>query len=206
MKSYKKLLLTLLVALCGIGISNAQFRFGVKAGLNINKLHLSDVKQNLDDDNRCGYTLGAMAEFQVPIIGIGVDASLMYTRMNSKVEETVNNEVYTVSNNKNFFEIPVNLKYKIGLPIVGSIVTPYITTGPSFAFKLDKNKDVHVQTKGCQVVWNVGVGVELIKHLQIQGQYGFGVNNIAKHVVDADKVGNVKIRNNYWTVTAAWLF
>ena len=33
-------------------------------------------------------------------------------------------------------EIPVNLKYKFGLPVVGSLVSPYIVTGPSFAFKV----------------------------------------------------------------------
>lgn len=206
MKSYKKVILTLLVALCGMGVANAQLRFGVKAGLNINKLHLSNVEENLSDDNKCGFTAGVMTEFQVPIIGIGIDGSLMYTRMNSNVEE----EGDVLTKNKNFFEIPINLKYKIGLPIVGSIITPYIATGPSFAFKLDKNKKSadpdyeYLETKGCQVVWNVGLGVELVKHLQIQGQYGFGINNIAKKV-DSD-YGNLKLRNNYWTVTAAWLF
>lgn len=204
MKNFKKIILTLLVVLCGAGVADAQLRFGVKAGLNINKLHLSNFQDNVTDDNRCGYTVGVMTEFQVPIIGIGIDGSLMYTRMNSRMEEKESGFTETVSNNKNFLEIPVNLKYKIGLPVVGNIVTPYITTGPAFAFKLDKNKDVEYQTKGCQVVWNVGLGVELVKHLQIQGQYGFGINNIAKHV--NANTGNQKIRNNYWTVTAAWLF
>ena len=52
--------------------------------------------------------------------------------------------------------------------------------------------------------WNVGVGVELIKHLQVSGGYTFGINNIAKEF--ASNIGKVKLRNNYWTVTAAWLF
>lgn len=40
MKSYKKILLVFLVAIFGIGMAQAQFRFGVKAGLNLNSLHL----------------------------------------------------------------------------------------------------------------------------------------------------------------------
>lgn len=204
MKSYKKIILTLIVALCGMGVANAQFRFGVKAGLNMNSLHLNNLEDNFNKDNHCGYTLGVMTEFQVPIIGLAFDLSAMYTRMNSDLDAKVPNEE-NVSYNKNFLEIPLNLKYKIGLPLVGSIITPYVFTGPSFAIKLDKNSLDAIKTKTCQVAWNVGLGVELVKHLQISGSYGFGMNNVAKFtgLVNTE---TVKVKNNYWTVTAAWLF
>ncbi len=204
MKSYKKIILTLIVALCGMGVANAQFRFGVKAGLNMNSLHLNSLEDNFNKDNHCGYTLGVMTEFQVPIIGLAFDLSAMYTRMNSDLDAKAPEEE-NVSYNKNFLEIPLNLKYKIGLPIVGSIITPYVFTGPSFAIKLDKNSIDAIKTKTCQVAWNVGLGVELIKHLQISGSYGFGMNNVAKFtgLVNTE---TVKVKNNYWTVTAAWLF
>lgn len=204
MKTYNKILIALIVAICGMGVANAQFRFGVKAGLNLNSLSLnSDWKKSFEKDNNCGYTVGVMTEFTVPVVGIAADLSLMYTRMNSNLEDAEDHEKERFS--KNFLEIPLNLKYKIGLPLVGNIITPYVLTGPSFAIKLDKNSIDYVKTKTCQVAWNVGVGVELIKHLQITGSYGFGINNIVKltGVVDTEKV---KIKNNYWTVTAAWLF
>lgn len=205
MKSYKKIILTLIVALCGMGVANAQFRFGVKAGLNMNSLHLNNLEDNFNKDNHCGYTLGVMTEFQVPIIGLAFDLSAMYTRMNSDLDAKVPNEE-NVSYNKNFLEIPLNLKYKIGLPLVGSIITPYVFTGPSFAIKLDKNSLDAIKTKTCQVAWNVGLGVELVKHLQISGSYGFGMNNIAKMTGVVNTTNDVKVKNNYWTVTAAWLF
>ena len=185
MKSYKKIILTLIVALCGMGVANAQFRFGVKAGLNMNSLHLNSLENNFNKDNHCGYTLGVMTEFQVPIIGLAFDLSAMYTRMNSDLDAKAPEEE-NVSYNKNFLEIPLNLKYKIGLPIVGSIITPYVFTGPSFAIKLDKNSIDAIKTKTCQVAWNVGLGVELIKHLQISGSYGFGMNNVAKQLLDSN--------------------
>ncbi|MBD5279378.1 MAG: porin family protein [Bacteroides sp.] len=207
MKNYKKVILTLLVAILGMGAANAQLRFGVKAGLNLNSLHLSNVKDNLKDDNKCGFTAGLMTEFQIPVIGLCFDLSAMYTHMSSEI----NNGNEEVGLAKNFLEVPINIKYKIGLPVVSRIVTPFIFTGPSFAFRLDKNKDDiahYIQTKGTQTVWNVGIGVELIRHLQIQGGYGFGMNNIAKKVADANSINAnfTKLRNNYWTVTAAWLF
>ena len=136
MKSYKKVLIVLLLAVFGMGAAQAQFRFGVKAGLNLNSLHLSNMSQNFTDDNKCGTTLGVMTEFQVPLIGLCFDLSAMYTHMGSKLEGPDGEKV---SYNKNFLEIPLNLKYKFGLPVIGSVFTPYLFTGPSFAFKLDKN-------------------------------------------------------------------
>lgn len=202
MKSYKKIIIVLLAAIFGMGAAQAQFRFGVKAGLNLDSLHLSNLGDNFTDDNSCGYTLGVMTEFQVPIIGIGFDLSAMYTRMNSDINVAPAKGEH-VAYNKNFLEIPLNLKYKIGLPLISKIITPYVLTGPAFAFKLDKNSVDALKTKTCQVAWNVGVGVELIQHLQITGSYGFGINNIADHWVNTE---SAKVKNNYWTVTAAWLF
>ena len=215
MNNYKKVILTLLVAILGIGAMNAQFRFGVKAGLNLNSLHLKDVKSNFKKDNGCGYTAGVMGELQVPVIGLGFDLSLMYTRMNSDFTPTTGTlgqgETFSESISKNFLELPLNVKYKIGLPVVSRIVTPYIYTGPTFAFRLNKNTLSDISQKKCQTAWNVGLGVELFRHLQVQGSYGFGMSNTVMGIINkATNAGiqpeEIKAKNNYWTVTAAWLF
>ncbi len=202
MKSYTKLILTLIVALCGFGVANSQLRFGVKGGLNLNSLHFNDAATTFGDENKCGYTLGVMTEFQIPLIGLCFDLSAMYTRMNAELTE----DQKEMNIGKDFLEIPLNIKYKFGLPLVGNIVKPYLLTGPAVAIKLNKSSksENSEPTKTAQAVWNVGLGLELINHLQIQGSYGFGMNNIAKQW--SDKIGTVKAKNNYWTITAAWLF
>lgn len=185
------------------------FRFGVKAGVNINKMHLSNVATNLDEKNRAGFTAGLMTEFKVPIIGLGFDASLMFTRLYSKTQvQTLDiaRSAGETTLNQSFFEIPINLKYKFEFPAVASIVAPYIFTGPSFAFRVSGN-DNWFKTKTFQPSWNVGAGVELFRHLQIGASYSFGISNIYKAVVTEEGVSdNIKLRNNYWTVTAAYLF
>ena len=41
---------------------------------------------------------------------------------------------------KDFLEIPLNIKYKFGLPLVGNIVKPYLlTVSPAVAIKLNKS-------------------------------------------------------------------
>lgn len=203
MKKAKYLILVALMAIFVSVPASAEFRFGVKAGLNINKLHLSNFGDNVSSDNRCGFTAGVMTEFTVPIIGIGADLSLMYTHMNERINDAGDKG----SINKNFLEIPLNLKYKFNIPVVASIIKPMVYTGPTLALKLDKSAIDDLKTKTAQWGWNLGIGVELIKHLQISGSYTFGINNIVKKTGLVDEViKDVKLKNNYWTVTAAWLF
>lgn len=206
MKAFKKIFVALLLVVTGIGAANAQFHFGVKAGLNLNSLNLKNVKSNFDTDNGTGWTAGVMTEFQVPIVGLCLDLSLMYTRMNADVNVFNSNGDYEGSiKNSNFLQIPLNVKYKFSLPVVGSFLSPYLFTGPDFAFKLDKSVLNNMKTKTCQVAWNVGLGLEFVKHLQIGASYGFGINNIAKNF-GVNTTDDVKLRNSYWTITAAYLF
>lgn len=203
MKSYSKILIALLIAVFGMGAAQAQFRFGVKAGVNLNNLHLNNTAKTLGDDNQCGWTAGVMTEFQVPLIGLCFDLSAMYTRMNSELT----NGQEDVNIGKDFLEIPLNIKYKFGLPVVGNIISPYLFTGPSFAFKLDKKTLNAIENKTFQTTWNIGLGVELVKHLQISGSYGIGMNNAVKFLeFEGVNPVTVKVKNNYWTITAAYLF
>ncbi len=212
MNQMKKISILLLVAVLGAFGAQAQIRFGIKAGANFNKIHFSDVESSFQPDNSCGWNAGVMTEFTVPIVGLCFDASLLYSRMNNAISFDFNKEVADaldsdMSYGKNFLEIPINIKYKFGIPVIGSIIKPFIYTGPSFAFKLDKS----IMDKTFQCAWNIGIGVELIKHLQISGSYGFGINNVAKEVLkteapDFANVEKIKAKNNYWTVSAAWLF
>lgn len=184
--------------------ANAGLRFGVKAGLNVNNLHFNS--KLFDAENRTGFTGGVMTEFMIPVVGIGFDASLMYTRMNSRdYVNTSATEVDEISAGKDFIEIPINVKYKLSLPAVESFIKPYIYTGPTFAFKLNKNTLDYWKTKTCQVAWNIGLGVELIRHLQVQASYGFGINDVVDRMGIA-QTESLKLKNNYWTITAAWLF
>ena len=204
MKNLKHLIIVAMMAVFACGQANAEFRFGIKAGLNVNKLHLSDYKANLNSDNQCGFTAGVMTEFTVPVVGIGFDLSLMYTHMNNEIKEGINEGAV----GKNFLEIPLNLKYKFNIPVINSIIRPMVYTGPTMALKLDKSTFEGISTKTVQMGWNLGLGLELFKHLQVSGGYTFGMNNVAKKIPGLNNmnIGDIKVKNNYWTVTAAYLF
>ncbi|MDE5724813.1 MAG: porin family protein, partial [Duncaniella sp.] len=168
MKSIK-LLLAVVAIMFGTAAAQAggPIKFGPKVGLTVNKLHFNqDV---LNSDNQTGWTAGAMLEATVPIIGIGADLSVMYVRRNA--EFMVANNIK--DDNRDYIEIPLNLKYKFNLPVVSKFLVPYIGVGPSVSF-LTSRKNIENAYKNKSVDWamNFGVGVQLMSHLDINARYG----------------------------------
>lgn len=191
-------------------------RFGVKAGLNVNSMSLNNTMEKVfDADNNCGWNAGVMAEVQVPVIGICADVSVMYSRLNQKMDLLNSNkegvtaeDLAGMPNNfgKNFLEIPIHLKYKFNIPVVSNFFSPYLLTGPSFALNLNKKTFEDVRNRKCQTSWDFGLGFEVVRHLQIQGAYCLGMNNIAKYWNELDVQNGVKVKNNYWNLSVAYLF
>ena len=193
-----KTIIAAIVVVCGLTAvpANAQFRIGPKVGINVNSLHFND--KTFDRDNRVGFNAGVMTEFTVPVIGIGMDASVMYVRRNSTI---IKGDGTDVRDNRDYIDIPINLKYKLNIPVISSIIAPYLATGPAFAFLTSKRDFKDFRNRKCDVAWNFGFGAELVKHLQIGASYGIGLN---KAVGTSDK--SIEGKNRYWTVTAAYLF
>ena len=212
MKALRRLTLIVAAMLLFAGSANAKiFSFGVKAGANFNHLSISNPLDNMKDKaNSAGWEAGVMVEANVPIIGLGFDLSLMYARMNNNgnIFDKDNEPIF--EGGKNFLMIPLNVKYKISLPVVGKYLAPYVFTGPNFAFNLDKNTLNYIKNKTCQVAWNVGLGLEFFSHLQVGASYNFGLGKIGNSIFDKVTGTNqdvkYSVKNNYWMVTAAYLF
>ena len=191
MKLFTKILAVIVVAASATVSAQAQFKWGVKAGVAINELKFD--KGALDSDNRAGFTGGLMADFTVPVIGVGFDASVLYAARSVKFDNQ--------SKTRSYIDIPINFKYKIGLPVVGNIVSPFLTTGPDFSFLLSKSRIDEVwKNRKFDFAWNVGAGVQLVNRVQIAASYGFG---LTKSVSDESLNSS---KNRCWTVTAAYLF
>ena len=63
---------------------------------------------------------------------------------------------------QNGIDIPVNLKYTIGL---GSLAGIYLAAGPDFYFDFEKKSGI--DKKKAEVGINVGAGLKLLNHLQV---------------------------------------
>ncbi len=178
---------------------NAQVRFGVKAGVGLNSIHLSNLSSDFESENRTGFTGGLMVEVNLPLVGLGVDASAMYTRRSGAINDT---EVGV----RDYISVPVNLKYKLSLPVVSQILKPFVFTGPEFAFNVgDKKSQYGSEYKSTTVSWNVGLGVELLKHVQVAAAYNMGISKSITNVLGISGVES-GAKDRAWTVTAAYLF
>lgn len=218
MKKAKLLIALVAIMFFGAASASAQFHYGVKLGVNIDKMSVKGV--DWSDSNRCGFTGGFTAEYTVPIIGLGFDASLMYSRLSvADADYVLSNEGTdgvlqpildkVGSKGGNFFEIPIHLKYKLNVPAIAMFLKPYAYTGPSVAFQLGGDND-YFKTKDTQWGWDLGLGIDVLSRLQIGAGYTWGMNKVANWALrnssHATVTDNVKVRNNYWTVTAAWMF
>lgn len=82
----KKILSTLMIVACLFMAmpAQAQFQFGLKGGLNISKLTFSE--DIVKGDNRTGFFIGPMAEFTIPIVGLGVDVAALYNQSGARLK------------------------------------------------------------------------------------------------------------------------
>ena len=199
MKKVTGLVLIILMAFIAVP-AKSQLKFGVKGGLNISSVHLnSDI---LKADNVTGFQIGPMIETTIPLIGVGLDAAIHYSQKGMDVKS----ETGTSTNVKtDYIDVPVNLKWKFGLPIIKG----YLAAGPYIGFRVggDKFWEIpgsvvgQVKAKNFSAGLNFGAGVELISHLQVGINYGLGLTDN----YSAEKY-DLNAKNRGWSVTAAILF
>ena len=182
----KKVISVMMVAVALMMAAPAQaqlIKFGVKGGVNMSELDFDGGYEG-NKDNATGFFIGPMAEFTLPIVGLGIDGAVMFSqRGKSKTKEQG-------------FEVPVNLKYTIGL---GSMAGVYLAAGPDFFFNL---KDFDVEggkAKKSQVAVNIGAGLKLLSKLQLGVTYQIPMG-------DSFEWKNLEGKNKTWQVSAAYMF
>lgn len=185
----KKIFSAFMIAVCCMFMAmpaQAQLlKWGVKGGVNMTKIDW-DGGYKGNKDNSTGFFIGPMAEFTIPIVGLGIDGALLFSQRGK-------NEVKQTG-----LEVPVNLKYTIGL---GSLLGIYIAAGPDFFFDF-KKKD-YVDRKKAQVALNLGAGVKLLKHLQVGVTYQLPMGDSFTWKNAGDVIG---AKNKTWQVSVAYFF
>ena len=199
--------------------AKSQIKFGIKGGLNISSVHFN--KDLVGKDNVTGFNIGPMVEVMAPIMGVGFDAAILYSQkgIGVKSEKDIKTD---------YIDVPVNLKWKFGLPIIKG----YLAAGPYVGFRVggDKLWDIPgsvgdqlkaksfnaglnlrkdeilsnpslLKAKSFNAGLNLGAGVELIKHLQVGFNYALGLTDD----YSASKL-ELNGKNRGWSITAAILF
>ncbi len=207
--------LVVLVAATLVAIpAQAQIKFGLKGGLNITDMSFSsDV---LSTSNRAGFFIGPTAKITIPLLGFGVDASVLYDQREAEFDDIHDEDGSIIRGQKikqKAINIPINLRYDIGL---GSLAAVYLAAGPQFGFNIgDKDQSLFddvmswkMKTSNFSV--NVGAGVMLLSHLQVGFNYNIvcgktGEVTFLETTGDIAK-GLIRGRSNTWQISAAYYF
>ena len=193
-KYYVFVLALTLAAMPAVG----QVRLGLRAGVTVNELRLD--RDIINTSNRVGYTGGLVLDVNIPVVGLGIEASAMYTyRYNRLTDES---HIYK----RHYIDIPVYARYRLTLPKVERIVAPYVFTGPSFSILFNENARNDYKNSKTFLSWDVGAGADLFNHLRLTATYGIGISK-AMSYIDYEYTGSqVSGKDRCWTISAAYLF
>ena len=197
----KKIISALMIAvcctLCAMPAQAQLLKWGVKGGVTVAKIDVKNPGNNFKEDKVGGFFIGPMTEVTIPIIGLGVDGALLFSQKGIKAD--------TDASKQYGLDIPVNLKYTIGL---GSMLGVFIAAGPDFYFDFSKKEQLEggdIDRKKTQVGINVGAGVKLIKHLQIGVNYNIPMGDSFTWKAAGDALTR-KAKTKTWQISAAYLF
>lgn len=205
-----------LIAFMAIGTTaEAQIKFGLRAEVGLNKPTFStkEFDKNFQVENMNTFKVGPSLEYMLPVFGLGVDASLLYSNEKMNVQYIDANgakisDITAVQSHN--LELPVNLKYKIGII---SVLKAYLAAGPYIGVnvanddltKLDAIADNIKQNK-FQAGMNFGFGAEVIDRVQVGFNYHLKLTD--DYSIDQPKVSDIFNKENkgFWSLTAALYF
>ncbi len=181
--------------------SQAQTEFGLKGGYNIS--HVSLSSDLLSSSNKYGFFVGPTVKFTLPIIGLGVDAAVLYDQRDAKLE--YQNTTETIKQKS--INIPINARYQIGL---GDLAAIYLAAGPQFGINVGDDNfkftdTTNYELKKTNFSLNVGAGVMLVSHLQIGFNYNIALGKTGELSLK-NAYDSYETKNNAWQISAAYYF
>ncbi len=179
MKKIYTLFAVAIVALMASVNANAQggFRWGLMGGANFSKFstNAKELKSNL----LTSFHIGPMVEFELPIFPVAFEAGVLYTQKGTELSWEGIQESFQLKSN--MIEVPVNVKgYVFSIPAARF----FVVAGPSFSYALSSNvqdikfnelKDLKAKKFGVNL--NAGIGVEVLKYLQLSAMYNAAMTN-----------------------------
>lgn len=200
-----------IVMLLAATSAQAQIKFGLKGGLNVTDMSLS--KEVFDADNQAGFFIGPTVKFSLPLIGLGIDASALYDQREAKVKGEVGYEEISIkerSMKSKYINIPINLRYGIGL---GSIASLNFFAGPQFGFNVGKKHqelvdDATWNLKSSAFSVNIGAGVTIASHFELSANYNIACGRTGDVTFEdaVNKVFKKHGRANAWQIGLAYYF
>lgn len=202
------MLLVMIVTMTAANNASAQIKFGLKGGVNVTDMSLNSSV--FDASNRTGFFVGPTIKVQLPLVGLGIDASALYDQREAKIK--VGNTTTKETLRSQAINIPINLRYGWGLSSMANI---FLFAGPQFGFNVgDKDQKITESStwsvKNSNFSLNFGAGVTLLSHLQLTANYNVvcGKTSDATITESLNQLTNKEVRSraNAWQIALAYYF
>lgn len=202
------MLLAMIVTMTAANNASAQIKFGLKGGVNVTDMSLNSSV--FDASNRTGFFVGPTIKVQLPLVGLGIDASALYDQREAKIK--VGNTTTKETLRSQAINVPINLRYGWGLSSMANI---FLFAGPQFGFNIgDKDQKITESStwsvKNSNFSLNFGAGVTLLSHLQLTANYNVvcGKTSDATITEGIEQLTNKEVRSraNAWQIALAYYF
>lgn len=202
------LCLGVLLGMTAFGSAEAQFHWGVRAGADFSKF--PTTADQFKSDYYTGFHVGPTVEMKLPL-RFSLDASLLFSQKNVGITSMEKTEVKDILKT-NYFVVPVNAKFDL-VSLPGADVM--VIAGPQFNFMLNNNlEDLtnlnnlrETEAKKASVGVNVGLGVRVLKMLQISALYNATLSDDYKFTSLNQTTQDVfNAKTNSFVIQAAVLF
>lgn len=211
---FKRFLFSLSLILASLTV-HAQVSLGVKGGVDLAELTFKDDVFN--STNRMGWFVGPTLNIPIPLPGMSIDLSAMYSQRESKIDVYYSPNGTSETRRMDALKtkqiiVPLALRYTISL---GTNINVFAFGGPQLGFLVgDEEQNL---TDDNEAIWrlkksafsvNVGAGLGLGR-LQLSANYNVGVSKTgevtwktATQAVADGWNGNY----NSWQISAAYYF
>lgn len=207
----KKLLLSALVALAAAMPAAAQFRFGPQIGANFSTLNFRQPGI-VEASQSVNHHAALNCEFIFTHFGLGIDFGLGYSMTGGYVN--LNRPIWS----SNGFgrehvmihniTIPLHLRYKCTqLQGVEEFIAPIVYFGPEFNIQVghsghERNGQKAFKFSGGDVALSCGLGIEIIRRIQLTAGYNWGVT----YALKTAQLDEFTARTKGWTLRLSYLF
>lgn len=179
------LLLVMWMPITGLAIG---FDWGLKGGINLTQLKLTQMTDNFEAGNRAGFFCGPCIELRL-VAGFGFNAAAEYNMAKYTLNGVIiGGQEYDSKRTDHSLELPVNVRYSFK---TGRRTKLFLETGPQFGFYFadsDWRKAVGIDKRqifrndNMATTWNVGAGVRF-KHLEVGVSYNCTLGEKFKDLV-----------------------
>lgn len=160
--------MTMLIVLCCFSRpAVAQVDFGIKGGIDL--VELKHDSKILDDNNRAGYFIGPTLFIATPILGLGVDVSVLYHEQRLHLDETASPDTHFTQRS---IVVPGNVRLGVN---IADILGVFLAAGLQLSVNVgddirtwrdDLGYDREYLLQQTTLSSNLGIGAHIGRHLE----------------------------------------